>query len=304
MTGSVVAGVDIGGTNLRIGLVDRSLAVRGAKVVGSQPILGGDDPTGALLVFLRDYLAETLQPGDELAAVSLGFPSAVDGAHGVVLNTPSMPGVQGVDVPTALAGLGVPVLVDRDTNMLLRNDMRQLRLSDAPGVVFGYYIGTGLGSAFIIEGKVLAGTHGVAGELGHIPFPGVSLVCGCGNTGCAETVASGGALAREMRARHPDVAIDEAFVACADEPFIEQWIEYAAAAAATAVDIFDPMAVVVGGGVVTMRGFPRPRFEAALLRMVRKPLPANDLRVLYSQGGSLGGVVGAAIHAFAEIGLG
>ena len=294
----VVAGVDIGGTNLRVGLVDEALRLHRAQRVGSQGLLGGDEPLAALAQFLTGYLAENLRPGDELIAVSLGFPSTVDAARRRVISTSNIPSIQDVDVPAALSVLGVPVLLDRDVNMLLRHDTRQLGLNDAAGAVLGCYIGTGFGSALAVDGQIFVGRHGVAGELGHIPFPGVDIVCGCGNTGCAETVASGMALERELRAAHDGVPIKEVFTRCGGESFVTEWLEYVAATVATAVNILDPTAVIVGGGVTQTKGFPRQRFEAALGRMVRKPLPAHDLALHYAQPGHHSGILGAAIYAF------
>ena len=300
MSDQLVAGIDIGGTNLRIGLVDTTLSVRCAKRVSSQAVLAGPDPMDALLRYVKDYLKSTLGPDDELAAVSIGFPSTVDASRTRVIDTANIPNVRDMDVPAALAGLGVPILIDRDVNMLLRHDSRRFSLASVPGVVFGCYVGTGLGSSFAVDGRILVGKHGVAGELGHVPFPGVELVCGCGNKGCSETVASGKALNRELHAVHPDIPISEVFTRCVDEPFVEQWLEYVAATMAIAINIVDPVGVIMGGGVTQTEGFPTVRFETALRRMARKPMPAGDLKIHYAERGHQNGVIGAAIYAFDE----
>lgn len=296
----VVAGIDIGGTNLRIGLVDAASNLHASQRVSSQSALAGDKPLTALSAFLDGYLEASLGRDQRLAAISIGFPSTVDAGRRKVISTSNIPGIADLDVPAALSAFGVPVLIDRDVNMLLRHDTRRLGLDGSPGVVFGCYIGTGLGSALAIDGKILVGKHGVAGELGHIPFPGVEAVCGCGNTGCSEAVASGKALRRQLKAHHPDIPISEVFTRCADEPFVQQWLEYVAATMATAINILDPVGVIVGGGVTQTEGFPRREFEAALYRMVRKPMPANDLTLHYAKPGHHNGVLGAAIHAFEE----
>jgi allose kinase len=294
----LVVGIDIGGTNLRIGLVDERLTVRSPQQVSSQLILGRETRLGNLADFLRLYLVENLLPDDQLVAISVGFPSTVDANRRTVISTSNIPGLQNIDVPNELAEFEVPILVDRDVNMLLRHDVRDLKLDAIPGVVFGCYIGTGLGSAFTVGGQILVGKHGVAGELGHVPFPGVTYVCGCGNIGCSETVASGSALERELKTFRPSVNIKEVFSQCSEELFIQRWIDYVAATMAAAINILDPTHIIVGGGVVAMKDFPRQRMEAALVKVVRKPLPASDLNLHYARSSQHSGILGAAIYAF------
>jgi hypothetical protein len=74
------------------------------------------------------------------------------------------------------------------------------------------YVGTGLGNAICIGGQLARGDHGVAGELGHIPVPGKTDVCSCGNIGCAENYVSGKALARIRNEQFPDTPIAELFL--------------------------------------------------------------------------------------------
>lgn len=300
MSEPVVAGIDIGGTNLRIGLVDRDSNLYGSQRVSSQTVLAGEHPLAALSSYLDVYLKDALEKGHELAAISIGFPSTVDASRRKVISTSNIPGINDLDVPAALSTFGVPVLIDRDVNMLLRHDIQRLGFDKTPGVIFGCYLGTGVGSAFAIDGKILVGKHGVAGELGHIPFPGVETVCGCGNIGCSEAVASGKALRRQLKAHHPDIPIREVFTRCVEEPFVQQWIEYVAATMATAINILDPAGVIVGGGVAQTEGFPKAGLEAALHRMARKPMPANDLTLHYARAGHNNGVLGAAIYAFEQ----
>ena len=300
MRDQVVAGIDIGGTNLRIGLVNPEGILSASQRVSSQSVLAGDTPMEALAEFLVGYLKESLTDEQELVAISIGFPSTVDADRRKVISTSNIPHLHDVDVAAALSMFGVPVLIDRDVNMLLRHDSSRLGLNATPGVVFGCYLGTGLGSAFAVDGKILVGRHGVAGELGHIPFPGVDAVCGCGNIGCSEAVASGKALRRQLKAVHPDVPISEVFTRCAPAPFVRQWLDYVAAAMASAINILDPAAVIVGGGVTQTAGFPRKELEAAVFRMARKPMPAEDLTLYYAKPGHHNGVLGAALYAFDE----
>lgn len=223
----VVLGIDIGGTNLRVGLVDALGALVDSRRVSSQEALSGSDPMTKLADYLEGYLAEMLDGKYELKAISVGFPSVVDATRTVVLQTTFIPGLNNVNVPERLSRFGVPVFIDRDVNMIIRYDAKRLNLQNLEGVTFGCYVGTGIGCALAVDGKILAGLHGVAGELGHI-YEATGRTCGCGLEGCSETAASGNALVRELEAHHPGASIDDAFSEYGDEQFIDDWLEHLA----------------------------------------------------------------------------
>lgn len=162
----VVLGIDIGGTNLRVGLVDALGALVDSRRVSSQEALSGDDPMTKLADYLEGYLGEVLDGKYELKAISVGFPSVVDATRTVVLHTTFIPGLNNVNVPERLSRFGVPVFIDRDVNMIIRYDAKRLNLQHLEGVTFGCYVGTGIGCALAVDGKILVGLHGVDGELG------------------------------------------------------------------------------------------------------------------------------------------
>jgi len=196
-----------------------------------------------------------------------------------------------------LAVFDVPVIVDRDTNNLLRFDLIDHQLPKS-GIVIGCYLGTGLGNAIAINGQMLVGRHGVAGELGHVPVHSNDRICGCGNRGCVETVASGRALQEGLLVHGCDSRIDDVFTSCGEEEFVQNVLVHAAEAIAGEINILDPDAVVLGGGVVQMKDFPRQRFEELVLTFVRKPLPADETTFVYSRSGHHNGVLGAGLAAW------
>jgi len=195
------------------------------------------------------------------------------------------------------AHLGTRVFIDRDVNMLLRHDMAHHRFDD-PCVVIGCYAGTGLGNAISINGEIHVGRHGVAGELGHFPILGLDRLCGCGNLGCIETVASGRYFAEMAAQEFPHTPLDGVFTLHSDSPQVRQFIRYLATPIAGEINILDPEAVILGGGVIRAPGFPSDQLEDAIRDLCRKPYPSKDIRFIYSDGGHLGGLIGAAIYAF------
>ena len=151
-----------------------------------------------------------------------------------------------------------------------------------------------------MDGKILAGLHGVAGELGHI-YEATGRTCGCGLEGCSETAASGNALVRELEAHHPGASIDDAFSEYGDEQFIDDWLEHLAWTFSTVINLLDPAKIIIGGGVTQMKGFPKQRLEEKIKRMSRKPYPAEDLPIVYTIPGKYDGVIGAALCALEQI---
>jgi allose kinase len=297
--GPVVLGFDIGGTNLRLGLVTPDNRLIEPRKTESQAVFAGPDPIRRFGDYLTAYLADALG-GRTLCAISGGFPSTVSTNRRSVISTTNIPALQNLSVADDLAGFGVLVLVDRDANNLLRFDLADHGLAGR-GIVIGCYIGTGLGNAISIDGRMLVGRHGVAGELGHMPVHGNNRICGCGNRGCVETVGSGGALQESLRARVSGPAIDDIFTCCVGEEFVQRVLVHAAEAVATEINILDPEAVVLGGGVVQMRGFPRQGFEELVRALIRKPLPAEDTTFIYSRPGHHNGVLGAGLAAWSSL---
>lgn len=295
-TDPVVLGFDIGGTNLRLGLVTTDNQLLEPHKTRSAPLFASPQPMARFGAYVAEYLSGALA-GRELRAITGGFPSTVSADRRTVISTTNLPALQNLRVADDLAGFGVPVLVDRDVNNLLRFDLADHKLPKT-GIVIGCYVGTGLGNSIAINGRILVGRHGVAGELGHMPVHGNDSLCGCGNRGCVEAVASGRALQEGLRACGCAAPIGEVFIHCAEQEFVERMLVHAAEAVATEINILDPDAVVLGGGVVQMKGFPRARFEDLVRSFTRKPLPAEDINFVYSKNGHYNGVMGAALSAW------
>lgn len=295
-----VLAVDIGGTNLRTGWVSPDLSVSDFELRPSLELLEVADPQAALLGHLRDYLARTAQ-GRTPDAIGIGFPATIDAERKVILSTSNIRSMQQLPIVDYLEdALGVRVFIDKDVNMLLRYDIAANELP-VEGVVIGCYAGTGFGNSISINGRILTGTHGVAGELGHLPTTHIDRRCGCGNIGCIETVASGKTLAEIVTEHFPGESISHVFRDHADSPQIREFIRNLAIPIAAEINILDPAAVVLGGGLIYMDHFPRKALEDAVYEFTRKPLPADVTKFVYSTGGQNNGVIGAGLYAYENL---
>lgn len=293
-----ILGIDIGGTNMRFGLVDSAHALTAFERLSTRDTFSdGCEPVKRLADCIRDYCSRNLQ-GQMPRAVSIGFPSTINRARTVVVQTPNIaciPDNFAVVEPLA-ADLGAPVFVNRDVNDLLLFDLEDLGVT-ARDCVAGVYFGTGIGNAVMVDGKILLGRNGVAAELGHLPVYGNNLVCTCGNVSCLETVVSGVALERIQAEHFPQTPINQLFAQRLDTPVMRGFLEGMAQAVAVEVNLFDPDCMILGGGLLQMPGFPHGDLEKAIHRYARKPYPEQTLDIRYSKPNQENGPVGAAIYA-------
>lgn len=294
-----VIGVDIGGTNFRIGMVSQSKELIDFERKSSA-VLAGGNAVENLAKQIKLYIAGRRE-SDKVRAVSIGFPSIVSKDKTTLYNTPNIPGLDQINLKAPLEkALGVPVFIDRDVNFLLQNDMEQLGL-DPSQTILGFYIGTGFGNAIYLNGAFYSGRNGVAGELGHVPLYGVDDLCTCGNRGCVETRSSGRYLVHLLGTHFPDTEIDEVFVRHGEDPLILRYVQDLALPIAMEINILDPDVSVIAGGVTAMAGFPRELLAAAVKQHARKPYPEENLRLLFTEHTQQSGVLGGASFAFKQL---
>ena len=298
-------GIDVG-TKSEIYKLMRGLADNGIGVIvvtaferlsTREVFQSGCDPVEKLACGIREYCGRHLG-GVLPVAVSIGFPSTINRACTVVVQTPNIRCIPDYFPVVEKLGqaLGVPVFINRDVNNLLLFDLEDLDVT-AEECVAGIYYGTGIGNAVLVNGKILLGKNGVAAELGHLPVYGNQRVCMCGNVSCMESVVSGIALERIQAESFPNVPINRLFVQEKGAPEIHAFLEGMAQVAAAEVNLFDPDCIILGGGLLQMEGFPRAALEEAVHRYARKPYPEWNLDIRYSRPNQANGAVGATIYA-------
>jgi len=187
-------GIDIGGTSLRIGLVDENFTLCAFEKYSVSEALRSS-PIEKLKDFIKNYISKHTLEG-KIKGACIGFPATVDKKRERVLSAPNLAGFDGVNVKEELGKhFDFPIFIEKDVNLLLLGDLERMKIS--ANDIVACYIGTGLGNAMMINGNLVAGHNGVAGELGHIPFGDSDDPCGCGNVGCAEVCVGGKYLSRD-----------------------------------------------------------------------------------------------------------
>lgn len=294
-----VIGIDIGGTNFRMGMVTKDGEVCNF-IKKPSSILSSGQAINTLAEEISAYI-DQFDAKKDIAAVAIGIPSIVSKDKKILYSTPNLEGFDNINIPDPLSVLlGVPVFIDRDVNFLLQYDIGHFSLNSSK-TILGFYVGTGLGNAIYIDGKFYGGKNGVAGELGHIPMYGLKQRCTCGNLGCSEVICSGRHLEELVKEHFPGTAIFNAFSEHKNDELITRFVTDLAIPIATEINILDPDYVVIGGGVISMKDFPKNMLVNAILEQARKPYPAANLQVIFSEHTAQSGVLGSADFAYRKL---
>ncbi len=254
-----VIGIDIGGTQVKIGVFDAS---GGLLKKWSIPTNKAD--FGAYV--LKEIYESINQNVDLNTVVGYGFgvPGPVQGQ--VVLACVNI-GWKMIDVKQAFSKFvgDVLITVDNDANLAALGETRFGAGNNAANSVM-FTLGTGVGGGVVIEGKLLKGAHGVAGEIGHMKIVEDGMLCNCQNTGCLETLASATGIKaltlQALRSKHYQTALSDQTTISAKEVFelaekndplcayVIDEVAYALAKAAQILSVIvDPEVFIFGGGI-------------------------------------------------------
>lgn len=231
-------GIDLGGTKTEIvALADDGRELLRERVATPR---GDYAATVATIANLVRTAEEKVGAGGTAASVGVGIPGAESRVTGLIKNANST-WLIGQPLRADLeAALGRPVRLANDANCFALSEAVDGAAAGAE-VVFGVILGTGVGGGIVVRGEVLAGANAIAGEWGHNPMPGDEPVrprCYCGRSGCIETYLSG-----------PALAADRGMGGAGNEAAMVRYERRLARALAQVVNILDPDAIVLGGGV-------------------------------------------------------
>lgn len=192
-------GIDLGGTKMLVALLDGAFRIAGRVKVKTRVELGRARFLDSLFNSVRSLCKDSGIPVKRIAALGIGSPGIIDRTKGTVVFSPNIPFLTKFRLAQALAGeLDVKVSIENDVNAGLYGEFR---FGAAKGYqnIIGIFMGTGIGGALILNGRLFRGSSGAAGEIGHV-FVQEGPVCGCGRTGCLEASAGRLAVASEAAA--------------------------------------------------------------------------------------------------------
>ena len=309
-----VLGVDIGGTKVAVGLVNRD-----GKIVaqGRNPMVGTGTPEAALQA-VTDAIDSLISSAarDGVQSIGICAPGPLDPKSGVVLNPPNLPCWRNFPLAERIsAKYRVPVKVDNDANAAA---LAETRWGAARRFRYVFYatIGTGIGTGIVLDGRIYHGNTGSAGEGGHMSIDYRGPLCGCGKPGCIEVLAAGPAIGARARAKlgaassrqsailelaKGSVAavtselVGKAYVAgdpLAREVLLET-VDLLTTWLGNIVDLLDPDILVIGGGVAAML---KPFFDEIKNRLPSRCVNphASEIPLLMAHYGADAGIAGGA----------
>lgn len=258
-------GVDIGGTTCKIGLFETTGKMLDKWEIRTRKEDGGANILPDVAVFLQNKMSEKAISPDEVQGIGVGVPGPVT-SDGVVLKCVNL-GWGVLDVAAEMTALtGLPAKAANDANVAALGEMWQGGGMGHTNVVM-VTLGTGVGGGVIIDGKIVAGSNGAGGEIGHVAVNDQETeACGCGKRGCLEQYASATGVVRlakrklkasraesALRSASPLTAKDvfdaaKAGDAVADE-IVEEMAKILGTALANVACVVNPEIIVIGGGV-------------------------------------------------------
>ena len=308
---------DIGGTNIRAALVDSEGRITGRGSIDTLPERGIDDASERLARLLKAARA-TAPSGAVIAGVGVSTAGPIRPATGTYNHPPNLPGWNGKTMKPSLSeSMGVPVWVGHDATLAA---LAETRFGDHVGAENLIYvtISTGVGGGIIANSEMVTGASGGAGEVGPLPIRTGAYGCNVGCDGCFEGNASGPAIARiardmftgkgplaELCGGDPANITSRMVFDAADsgDPVAQQvvdlTIDNVSIGLAALINVFNPEALVIGGGVV--QGLQR-HWEKLQKTVVEKALPGygDTTPLTATRLGDDVSLLGAAQLAFRE----
>lgn len=311
-------GIDLGGTKILGALFDENGEII-KKVKAKTKVKNGKEFIFLQIRKVLDELLDGIDRGN-IKAIGAGIPGIIDGENGIVIFSPNLPWENYPLVEELREAYGILTFIGNDVNVGI---MGEWMYGSAKGMndVVGMFIGTGIGGGLIVDGKLYEGAGGAAGEIGHITVDPKGPICGCGARGCLEALASKTAVLKQIKAQlkrgresvlSEDIGEDTKVLKSShlrkayDEKdelaleIIDKMCEEIGLACSSLMNILNPEAIVLGGGIIEALGevfLPKIKTMAKQYAM---PKIYENCEIIVAQLGDDAGIMGAL--AIAKVG--
>lgn len=293
-------GLDLGATNLKWAILSRddgSWATVARGQVRTRISSDHGSVPAAVVAQLAEVAAEAITEWGPVATVGIGVPGLYDPVEGTTRFLVNLPGPwagQPVAGPVSDA-LGVPAALINDARAF---GLAELRLGAGRGAnsMIGLTLGTGVGGVVVVDGRVLLGHDGTAGEIGHQTIDPDGPSCGCGNQGCLEAFARADRLAAACGTATAEEAVERAR---AGDPQalagVSEIARFLGIGIANMIAVLSPDKVVIGGGISAAADLLVGPIRAELEHRVRTT-SLDDVEIVAAELGTWAGAIGAAVH--------
>lgn len=308
-------GIDVGGTNVKIALVDGEGKIIYSNSVPTYAQMGYEYTVNNIKQAIRDLMKETNTDAKEIEGIGFDFPGQVDYKTGVVKLAPNIPGWVNVPIAQMIEEeFNIPTRIDNDVRCAALGELKFGAGKGCENFVC-ITVGTGIGSGLVINGQLVRGAANAAGEIGHIKLQmNGGPICGCGDTGCLEAFASGPSIVamaqeylkggkstkfREMAGADGEITpYIVAKAAEAGDPVAKRIFEivgtYIGMGLVSVINLLNPEKVIIGGGVAAAGDL--------LFDPIRKTIKeramvvaGNSVEIVPAELGNSAGVIGASM---------
>ena len=301
-------GIDLGGTNVKYALIDNEGVFHFDGILPSMAEVSAEAVTGQLAEAVSQVKKVAALNGIDLKGVGIGTPGIVDETGRIVVGgAENIRGWENIALAGRLEEIsGLPVRMGNDANLMGIGETVFGAGRGASDVVF-ITVGTGIGGAVVIGGKLFAGYAGRGTELGHVPLIADGEKCACGSVGCLEHYASASALVRRFcdRMKRESPAFDPGNVdgkyivglyrqgdAVAVES-LDEHCDFLGHGIAGFINIFSPQKVVIGGGLSQAGEFYISKVREAAMKYSMRDCAVNT-EIVAAELGNRAGCLGAA----------
>ncbi len=306
-------GIDVGGTNVKIALVDDGKIIY-SNSVPTYAQMGYEYTVNNIKQAIRDLMKETETTAADIKGIGFDFPGQVDYKTGVVKLAPNIPGWVNVPIAQMIEEeFHIPTRIDNDVRCAALGEMNFGAGKGCQNFVC-ITVGTGIGSGLVVNGQLVRGAANAAGEIGHIKLQMQNgPICGCGDTGCLEAFASGPSIVamaqdylksgkstkfREMAGDGEITPYIVAKAAEAGDPVAKRIFtiigEYVGMGLVSVINLLNPEKVIIGGGVAEAGDL--------LLEPIRKTVmeramvvARESVEIVPAELGNSAGVIGASM---------
>ncbi len=302
-----ILSIDIGGSKIMVGIIDYNgrIILKSKTLLKKPPI-----KKEYLIKNIFDIIKKILNKDSfDISCIGVSVPGLADTEKGILVYAPYS-GVKDFAIASILTErLNIPVFVENDANACAYGEMVYGACREIKDFIW-ITVSNGIGSALVLDGKVYEGRYGGAGEIGHINVVQNGTKCGCGNKGCLEVYAAGPAIVRRYKEKShnysPDITAKSIAEAARAGDKLSLYIYkktgfYLGKAISYAVNILNPVKVIIGGGVSMSIDLFLPEIKTVVNRMIFRH-PNKDLSIEKTALSYEAALIGAAAIAKKRIG--
>jgi glucokinase len=300
---AVLIGIDVGGTNLRLGVLDNGLVIDDMRFQANFSEIcksnAADVAWSKVLEVTVNAINVMLKKHPNVSSIGIGFPGFIDPNTQEILQSPNLPGLLNADLSGHLSRMiNLPVLVENDALVAAYGEFRSLNSADRDLIYVG--LGTGVGGGLILNGQPFGGQHGMAMEIGHMITVPDGRLCGCGNNGCMEQYASASGVLLSYKALTGKAIAADKIASLARAGDIDAIHAYETAgfnlaiAMANIIKVLDIRLILIGGGMSQAWDLMSNIFQSTLSSALI-PVLRGKVEVRVSTTGDQAGIIGAAL---------